>query len=458
VLHSTLPSSRVAEANRSFNVLHERGQKVAEEKPNGQEIKLLVAEANQDSRALIIRLLTLGGGIRVVAEASNGQEALDLAKITRPDVVLAAIELPVIDGLELTGLLTHTLGCAVILMSTASDNQILREGMRVGARDFLVKPLSDGELHAAIIRAHKSQQKIAQQSYPALADTKSKGQLRSRVIVTFSAKGGVGKSVIAANLGVLLSQRGIKTVLVDGDIGYGGLHYHLGIPKGGRNIVTLFSTDPPWQPGEVRDNLTRHKESGLWFLPSPGHPVHIDNFHAEHYRKMVEQLREEFPVIIIDLPTLLSDPLLSVLLLADDILMVTTQDMVSLQNTFQMVALLASESALGLPLDIFRLVYNQGEPAIMEDLSAEQLKEYADQKLKIPLVGVLPIEPGVPLSIAKASVLTSWSPASRWSKAIKNLAENLLGQPMPQPEVKKGLMATFRDILLGNRTSLGGTE
>ena len=108
-----------------------------------------------DDQALVragFRMILKGDGIDVVAEATNGLEAVDAVRRTRPDVVLMDIRMPELDGLEATRrILTGAAAEPSIIMLTTFDlDQYVYAALTAGASGFLVKDVSPEHLVAAV--------------------------------------------------------------------------------------------------------------------------------------------------------------------------------------------------------------------------------------------------------------------------------------------------------------------
>ncbi len=92
-------------------------------------------------------------GCTVVAEASNGEEALELAEQTRPDLVISDIRMPRMDGIELAGkLLEKYPSMKVIFLTAYNEFEYARKAVRIGVSDYILKPFQDGELEASVQR------------------------------------------------------------------------------------------------------------------------------------------------------------------------------------------------------------------------------------------------------------------------------------------------------------------
>ncbi|WSQ14612.1 response regulator transcription factor [Streptomyces sp. NBC_01231] len=98
------------------------------------------------------RMILRSDGIEVVAEATNGSEAVDAVRRTRPDVVLMDVRMPEMDGLEATRrILTGTAGePRVIILTTFDLDQYVYAALSAGASGFLLKDVTPEQLISAV--------------------------------------------------------------------------------------------------------------------------------------------------------------------------------------------------------------------------------------------------------------------------------------------------------------------
>jgi DNA-binding NarL/FixJ family response regulator len=114
-------------------------------------IRVLVADDQSMVRAGFRMLLSGEPGIEVVAEASNGVEAVDKAARFRPTVVLMDIRMPELDGLQATRrILTADTGARVLILTTFDLDEYVYEALRAGASGFVLKDDPPEQLLAAI--------------------------------------------------------------------------------------------------------------------------------------------------------------------------------------------------------------------------------------------------------------------------------------------------------------------
>jgi len=116
-------------------------------------IRVLLADDQGLVRAGFRALLDDAGDIEVVGEAGDGAAAVDLARSTRPDVVLMDIRMPVLDGLEATRRIVADellAGVRVLVLTTFELDEYVFEALAAGASGFLLKNTDPMELLRAV--------------------------------------------------------------------------------------------------------------------------------------------------------------------------------------------------------------------------------------------------------------------------------------------------------------------
>ena len=116
-------------------------------------IRVLLVDDQALVRAGFHALLASAAEIEVVGEAANGEEALHLARQTRPDVVLMDIRMPVLDGLEATRRIVadpQLSGVKVLILTTFEIDEYVFEALRAGASGFVLKDIEPAELLQAV--------------------------------------------------------------------------------------------------------------------------------------------------------------------------------------------------------------------------------------------------------------------------------------------------------------------
>ncbi|MGO9958074.1 MAG: response regulator [Solirubrobacteraceae bacterium] len=118
--------------------------------PTPQEITVLVADDQQLVRAGLRLIVEGEGDMRVVGEAVDGLEALDLTRKRAPDVVLLDIRMPGMDGLTAARRIIAETASRVLLLTTFDADEYVFEGIRAGASGFLLKDTPPEQLCWAV--------------------------------------------------------------------------------------------------------------------------------------------------------------------------------------------------------------------------------------------------------------------------------------------------------------------
>src|SRR5512138_2969444 len=121
-------------------------------------VGILIVDDQALFREGLRTLLTVQPDFEVVGEAANGEEALRLAVMLQPNVVLMDLRMPVMDGVTATRRLHETLlRCRVLVLTTFDDDELVFDGLRAGAVGYLLKDVSSDKLFEAIRTANRGE-------------------------------------------------------------------------------------------------------------------------------------------------------------------------------------------------------------------------------------------------------------------------------------------------------------
>lgn len=121
-------------------------------------IRILIVDDQSLFREGLHTLLSVQDDFDIVGEAANGEEALRLATVLQPDVVLMDLRMPVMDGVTATRRLHENLPrCKVIVLTTFDDDENIFEGLRAGAVGYLLKDVRSEKLFEAIYAAARGE-------------------------------------------------------------------------------------------------------------------------------------------------------------------------------------------------------------------------------------------------------------------------------------------------------------
>ncbi len=114
--------------------------------------KILVVEDSRDTRDMIVNFILTPNGYATLA-ADNGLTALELARVSAPDLIVADLRMPEMNGLELAQMIVReNLGIPVILVTAEGSEAVAKDALRSGVADYINKPFAPDELLSAVRR------------------------------------------------------------------------------------------------------------------------------------------------------------------------------------------------------------------------------------------------------------------------------------------------------------------
>jgi pilus assembly protein CpaE len=357
----------------------------------GEKFRVLIVDDVSETRENLRKLLQFEADIEVIAAARTGREAIQLAQETNPDVVLMDINMPDMDGIAATeGIKQKMPAVQVVILSVQGDQNYMRRAMLVGARDFLTKPPMPDELVAAIRRAGKmareerykaNQVQISAQGGGIQSSTASR-ITRGKIILIYSPKGGTGCTTIAVNLAVAMHNDETRVVIMDANLQFGDVAIFLN-EQGKNTILDLTPRVDELDPEIVDNVMIKNAASGVHVLASPSRPENAEKVNADQFSKLVRYLRQLYDYVIVDSSTYLTDVTISVLDIADAIVLVGTQDIPSIKNDRLFLDLLQT---LNIQAEKIAFVMNKFDRRIA--ISPEKVGE----NLKQVVLAVIPLD------------------------------------------------------------------
>jgi len=334
------------------------------------QIRVLVVDDIPETRDHLTKLLGFEGDIDVVGSAASGREALEMAARLSPDVILMDINMPDMDGIAATEQLSSAVpAAAVVMMSVQGEADYLRRSMLAGAREFLVKPFSSDELTASIRQV--SARERDKQSRMAAAPAPSQGGAQGArtgedgepglIVAVFSPKGGVGRTTVAVNLAVAAAtELGKKVVIMDGSFQFGDVGVLLNLNPKSKSIADLI---PELDAGELEsiDTFLINHTAGIRVLLAPPSPEMAEMITANGVKKVLDRLRADHDLVVVDCTSSFNDTTLAILDAADVILTMLSLEITSIKN---MRLFLEVAEQLGYESGKVRLVLNRADSAL----------------------------------------------------------------------------------------------
>jgi len=399
-------------------------------------IKVLIVDDIPSTLDNLQKLLSFEPDIQVVGTGANGKEGVEQAKKLAPDIVLMDVNMPVVDGIQATETLAQEVpGSPVIIMSVQGERDYLRRAMQSGAREFLIKPFSGDELIASIRRVYQLEQK--KESFlqktsglaagpvaaaPTDGESVRRGE-HGQVYFFYSGKGGVGKSLIAANLAVsMANETKAKVALVDLDLQFGDIGVLLNLDHS-QGITDLIENIDHMDQEFIREIMV-DGPFGIKVLLTPISPELADLVTVDHIRRIFSELRKMFDYIIVDSSCHLGEINLEVLDHADKVVVVTSLSIPAIKNT--KLALKIFDS-LSISPDRVVLLLNKS------DAHSEFNKESVEANLRFPIAGQIPNDAKLVInSVNRGNPFVTTHPESEISQRIRELVGKLI-PPAPVP-------------------------
>ena len=118
-----------------------------------RKLRMLIADDIQETRRNTRLMISTLDNLEVVAMASNGRQAIEMAIEHHPDIVLMDINMPIMDGMTAARQILKSapdIGC--IIISGERDPETIRDAMSIGIQEYLIKPFTIDELESAVER------------------------------------------------------------------------------------------------------------------------------------------------------------------------------------------------------------------------------------------------------------------------------------------------------------------
>lgn len=351
---------------------------------NQEKIRVVIVDDVGETRENIRRMLQFDNSLDVVGMARTGKEALQLSQQAKPDVIVMDINMPDMDGITATQeIKKKTPYIQVIILSVQSDPSYMRKAMLAGARDFLTKPPMIDELTDAVKRAGvlaQEERRKAVQAFPTnpMDGTKmmpgGASVPQGKVVVVYSPKGGTGRTTIAINLAIALrTDENTKVALVDANLRFGDVAVFLN-EQGKNTILDLAPRVDELDTDIINEVMVTHRSSGVDLLAAPPRPEMAEQVTGEQFSKLLAYLRRIYQYIIVDTTSDLTEAVQAGIDAADQIILVTTQDIPSIKNANLFLSL---ADATGIKRDRIFFVMNKFDKrvSIMPDRVGASLRQ-----------------------------------------------------------------------------------
>jgi pilus assembly protein CpaE len=154
---------------------------------------------------------------------------------------------------------------------------------------------------------------------------------QGKIIVVYSPKGGAGTTTLAVNLAVTLHNDETPVALVDANLQFGDVAVFLN-EQVRTSVLDLAPRVDELDKDLVQEVLINHVASGIKVLAAPNRPEYADNVTGEQFSKVLKFLRTQFPYIVVDASSTLTDVVLAAMDISDLVILITTQEIPAIKN------------------------------------------------------------------------------------------------------------------------------
>ncbi len=381
------------------------------------ETAAAIQAAGEDRRLAKAHLKIQMGGVTAAIEAYQAAPT--------PNVVFLEAEArshDILAGLDKLAEVCDA-GTRVVVIGRTNDVVFYRELVRRGVSDYLIAPVGTIDVVRAICSLFST------------PDTKPLG----RIIAVVGAKGGVGASAIAHNIGwAIAGDLNIDSVVTDLDLAFGtaGLDYNQDPQQGIADAV--FSPDRI--DTAFMDKLLSKCTDHLSILAAPATLERVYDFAAESFEAVFDSLRSTIPCIVLDVPHQWTGWTKRTLIGADDILVVAAPDLANLRNAKNLVDLLRAAR----PNDHrpFYCLNQVGMPKRPEIKAADFAKALEDEP-----IAVIPFEPQLFGTAANnGQMIAEIASGHRVAETFRQLAQVLTGRTEAKRQ-RKNLLSPLLEKL-----------
>ncbi|MGH6841967.1 MAG: AAA family ATPase [Methylocella sp.] len=312
-------------------------------------------------------------------------------------------------------------GTKVVVAGRTNDIVLYRELIARGISEYLVAPFDVLEFIRAISQLYTS------------AGARPIG----KIIAISGAKGGIGASTIAHNIGFSIARDlDIQTVIVDMDLGFGtaGLDFNQDPPQG----IAEAAFAPDRIDENLVDRLLTKCGEKLSILAAPATLDRLYDFSENAFDSLIDVLRATTPCVILDIPHIWSAWARRMLVKADEIVIVAAPDLANLRNTKNMLDTLRSARAHdGHPKLVMNCVGIPKRPEI-------SVGDFAKAVDLVPS-GIIPFAPKLFGPAANnGQMISEVEPAGKLAGMIRELARKIIGRN----EMRKAKRNLFAPVMM----------
>ncbi len=254
-------------------------------------ISVVVVDSDDSCRELLRAALDRIDDLEILSEVSSMGDRQVAADLKSADILIVELNpenncAEVLQWVERVK--SHHPDIAIFFSSADKDPDLIMSAMRVGAQEYLDRPISGDKLRRAVERVSKLKSQTVRGSHG-----------DGRIISVFSKKGGLGATTISVNIAIALARLTSQQVaLLDLDLHLGDVTSFLDL-KSDYSILDACGENGEVELAKLQSCLTHHS-SGLYVLLEPADPVDADAVTPDHIDQILSQMQSLFTHLVID--------------------------------------------------------------------------------------------------------------------------------------------------------------
>ena len=310
--------------------------------PTDAQIRLLLVEDMPQVAQYLRSLLDTQTKIKLLEVVSDGRAVLDQIREHQPDVLIVdALLQGRTNGLTVAQDVRDA-GLDIPIIALTVPQKPIKVGEGMGATEILSMPFSGFEFMGLLQKMHQEHRAQAPESL-------------SRVYSFFGAKGGVGTTTLAYNVGAAIAAQHLRVALVDGSLQFGDLRSLLRVADDVPSIVQLPTTHV--QRADLEQVMYRDK-SGVEVLFAPPRIEMAEMITPRDIERLLSLMRKVYNVVLIDTATTVDDMVLAYFDGSDALVQVVNYEWMALQRTRAMTETL---DAISYPAARLRYLVNRSD-------------------------------------------------------------------------------------------------
>jgi pilus assembly protein CpaE len=358
-----------------------------------ETLSILIIDEDPGVRAMIRGVFEGLNGVEILADTDSLVYGYEIIRQNRPSLVFLDLRSNPVKSLEMAHRVSAFFKEVFMVVSGQEMSlETIKACMEAGIREFLPRPFTVTDVRN-VLEKHKL----------SLTANHEEGDRTGRIITVFSNKGGLGKTTIAVNLAMALSEAvGSPVALVDLNLQLGDITTFLDVePK--QTIVDIARNIGRVDAAYLQGSLAQYtcKNSTVYVLADPLHVEDAEEVTADQINAVLTVLRSSFEYVVIDTTTSFDTKTLAALDLADQILLVSMVNLPSIRSSQRLLNLF---ERLGYDEQKIKLVVNRYMPG--EEITVEDVEETLEHPVfwKIPNaynVVMTAINRGIPIAMVE---------------------------------------------------------